>query len=152
MVATSPNTCHHHQIKENHMDVYIVTHRHNHGVSVYTVKAAFSPDEEEAVEALNIDFEPNKGETIDVDIFDDPKAMPILYKLEDGSVTTSVPEPDTFQEYIKEGGECCPFCQDSDIDGGPVDIDTNCAIQKMSCANCERDWKDVYTLTSAEEV
>lgn len=43
-------------------DIYTVIHEHKHGISVYVVKSDHSPTENEAVEKLGIDFEPDNPE------------------------------------------------------------------------------------------
>lgn len=51
----------------------IVHHSHRHGDSVYLIKASEVPSEEELVERLGIDFEPDREEFIEVtDNGDDP--------------------------------------------------------------------------------
>lgn len=39
--------------------LYSVTHEHRHGVSSYLVRSSHCPSEEEVVEALDIDWEPD---------------------------------------------------------------------------------------------
>jgi len=53
----------------------------------------------------------------------------------------------TSEEYVAKGGNVCPFCGDTDIEGGPVIIDQGKAFQKVGCNGCEKDWTDTYTLT-----
>ncbi|MBT3255223.1 MAG: hypothetical protein HN366_02025 [Deltaproteobacteria bacterium] len=48
--------------------------------------------------------------------------------------------------YIKEKGITCPFCGSLSIEGGFIEIDTGKAFQKMSCAECEAKWQNIYKL------
>lgn len=57
----------------------------------------------------------------------------------------------TNEEYVACSGQVCPFCGDHDIEGGSIDIEGRNAIQEMSCSACEKEWYDVYTLTSFVE-
>lgn len=55
--------------------------------------------------------------------------------------------PMSQRRYVKCGGICCPFCGGGNIEGGPVEIDGGDAWQEITCADCEADWTDHYTLT-----
>lgn len=46
--------------------LYSVIHNHNYGSSNYLVRCSHFPTEEEVIEHCNIDYEPNRGETIDI--------------------------------------------------------------------------------------
>lgn len=55
-------------------------------------------------------------------------------------------------EYTKGEANRCPNkkCDSTDIEGGPIDIEGQTAIQEVSCNECEGVWNDVYTLSSYE--
>jgi hypothetical protein len=52
---------------ENVTNLYLVTHTHHHGVSTYFIKAATEPDEDQIVADLDIDFEPDRDEYLDIE-------------------------------------------------------------------------------------
>lgn len=57
----------------------------------------------------------------------------------------------TNKDYLAACGQICPFCGDHDIEGGPVDVESNFAWQDIKCNACEKTWQDIYTLTGFEE-
>ncbi len=50
------------------------------------------------------------------------------------------------EEYLKSGGVNCPYCNNSAIEGGTVDIQGGSALQTVSCLKCEAEWQDKYVL------
>lgn len=56
--------------------------------------------------------------------------------------------------HVEGGGGICPYCESSNISSGNYDGGggTNCVTQWVCCLDCEREWTDIYTLTSIEEV
>ena len=48
--------------------------------------------------------------------------------------------------HIKRKGVSCPLCGSPSIQGGFVEIETGKAFQKMTCAECEVKWQDIYEL------
>jgi len=50
--------------------------------------------------------------------------------------------------YLATGGNACPFCQSESIEG-TTDREYNGETQDhlIECLTCERQWRDVYTLT-----
>lgn len=54
--------------------------------------------------------------------------------------------PASSEEYVKEGGNKCPFCGSTDIEGDQVTIDAGKAYQPVGCNDCEGEWTDVYKL------
>jgi hypothetical protein len=54
------------------------------------------------------------------------------------------------QDYIETGGNSCPFCGSEDIEGGFINTDSCYSWQKVKCNECEKRWKDIYTLTDIE--
>lgn len=46
--------------------LYAVTHEHRHGVSSYLIRSSHCPSEEEVVAALDIDWEPDRGEVLTI--------------------------------------------------------------------------------------
>jgi hypothetical protein len=52
--------------------------------------------------------------------------------------------------YVTGGGNHCPFCNDEDISGSSVEIDSGYAWQEVDCSACGRSWHDLYTLTGID--
>ncbi len=52
------------------------------------------------------------------------------------------------EQYIKNGGNCCPRCRSDNIEGKGVEIEKGKAYQPCFCHDCEHEWSDNYTLTS----
>jgi transposase-like protein len=51
------------------------------------------------------------------------------------------------REYVKSGGNYCPFCGSEDITGGDRNTDGGVHSQEIYCQGCKKDWQDVYSLT-----
>ena len=45
------------------MDLYMILHSHEHGITTGLIEADHEPGEEECVRALVLDYEPAKGES-----------------------------------------------------------------------------------------
>lgn len=56
--------------------------------------------------------------------------------------------PKQSTEYLLDPTRC-PYCQSEDIEGQGFEYDDMSQI--IECNNCERRWKDIYTLTAVEE-
>ena len=57
------------------------------------------------------------------------------------------------KEYLKKRGVECPFCGKGDLNTeDPIETDGSDAWQHVNCEYCGSEWKDIYTLTGAEEV
>lgn len=54
----------------------------------------------------------------------------------------------TDAEYIKRGGNECPRCGSSNLEGSSWDADGRFAWQEVVCCDCEHEWVDTYTLSS----
>lgn len=57
---------------------------------------------------------------------------------------------DQKQNYLKGDSGKCPYCGDSDITGGFVEISGNQAWQECGCSACDASWTDIYTLSDVE--
>ena len=55
------------------------------------------------------------------------------------------------RSYLRDTGKC-PYCGSTSITGESVEIDGASASQEISCAECERRWRDVYRLAKVEEI
>jgi transcription elongation factor Elf1 len=55
------------------------------------------------------------------------------------------------KKYLK-ADQHCPYCNNEDIEGGPIDIDYKTAWQKITCNKCSREWYDIYKLVDIEEI
>ena len=53
--------------------------------------------------------------------------------------------------YLTHKGAYCPYCDTSDIQGGPVEIDSGYCWQEVACNQCGREWQDVYQLVEIVE-
>ena len=56
------------------------------------------------------------------------------------------------QQYLEAKGVNCPFCGSSQIEGASVEINAGSAYQPIGCLECDKRWKDVYTLQDVEEI
>lgn len=57
------------------------------------------------------------------------------------------------RNYIKSGGIGCPYCGDADnTEGRNMDYDEGAYRQTMHCANCGREWINVYPLKRVIEI
>jgi hypothetical protein len=56
------------------------------------------------------------------------------------------------KEYLSNGGDQCPVCGSSDIEGGERNFDSGGANHKTSCLSCNATWFACYNLVSAEGV
>jgi len=54
-------------------------------------------------------------------------------------------------EYIRRGGIICPYCQSHDIVRGRIEIAGDQVAQQIHCENCDKRWRDIYTLSDIEE-
>jgi uncharacterized protein (DUF983 family) len=48
------------------------------------------------------------------------------------------------QAYLASGGSRCPFCGESQLEGGFVEVTTDGASQPITCLSCGRTWHDVH--------
>lgn len=55
------------------------------------------------------------------------------------------------KQYVKFGGNRCPYCSSEDLNAGKLQSDAGYVWQKVSCDHCAREWTDVYTLTGIDE-
>lgn len=56
------------------------------------------------------------------------------------------------KQHVSTGGTSCPYCNLDNINMYDQDIPSNQIIGKVSCDDCGKQWLDIYTLTSIEEV
>ncbi len=47
-------------------DLWVIRHEHEYGVTLGFIESDHEPSEEECVKALGLDFEPDKGEFIEI--------------------------------------------------------------------------------------
>jgi hypothetical protein len=50
------------------------------------------------------------------------------------------------QQYLTQGGACCPFCRATTISGGTVHLHPGVASQDVYCHECDASWTDHYRL------
>ena len=53
------------------------------------------------------------------------------------------------KEYLKNPN-VCPYCNSNDLLASRISVNDSVAVQDISCSNCDKQWTDVYTLTSAD--
>ena len=60
----------------------------------------------------------------------------------------------TSKEYVKKEGLICPFCGSTNVhENSSVDrSDGTTFYQDIICLNCEKEWQDIFTLTSYSEI
>ena len=56
-------------------------------------------------------------------------------------------KPMTDDEYVGEGGNCCPYCRSNDTDGGDVEFDSEGASRQVACNDCNKRWVETFALT-----
>jgi formate dehydrogenase maturation protein FdhE len=54
------------------------------------------------------------------------------------------------QLYLDGESGHCPFCNDSDISGGQIQIEGAEAWQYVSCSACHETWTDIFKLVAVE--
>ena len=60
--------------------------------------------------------------------------------------------PMTDKEYLKSHGLKCPFCRSNKIESGPVEIALSCfGSANVTCLECGKEWKDLYSLVGYSE-
>ena len=53
-------------------------------------------------------------------------------------------------DYLKSGFAHCPYCKSNNISGDGIDIESDYAIQEVTCYDCGRSWRDHYKLVDVE--
>jgi DNA-directed RNA polymerase subunit M/transcription elongation factor TFIIS len=61
---------------------------------------------------------------------------------------------DRVLQYLRTGGNYCPFCGSDKLSSSPLSVPADdsetCAI--VECLDCKKQWKDIYKLVTIEEV
>lgn len=53
--------------------------------------------------------------------------------------------------YVESGGNRCPYCKSDSIESLELpQVDLGYCSQKVVCCDCEKEWKDIYTLVGFE--
>ena len=55
--------------------LFIAIHSHRHGLTLYPVLSAHLPSQEEIIKLWDVDFEPDRDETIDIEEVGEPKTL-----------------------------------------------------------------------------
>lgn len=131
--------------------LYAAVHQHEDGITVRLF--LFSPTKEmpmlavdELVKHLKIDYQPEKGETLQV--CDANDMVNIDEKL--GRVDV-VMEERKHQYHLNDGAKCL-FCLSEAIMGSSFEIDAGLARRDVTCPACGAEWKDIYGLVNVEEI
>lgn len=62
-------------------------------------------------------------------------------------------DQEKIREYIEEGGDRCPYCGATSLDSsGKLEMNNGEVTLVVMCLQCRRAWRDVYSLTTIEEV
>lgn len=56
------------------------------------------------------------------------------------------------EKYIGTHGVRCPYCRSDNIESGSLDADGVEASALVKCFDCKRQWWDIWTLTSVQEI
>lgn len=57
------------------------------------------------------------------------------------------------KKYLQHHGGICPYCNSTDINStGGADFDDNYVNERVECNSCKSEWRDIYVLTTAEEI
>ncbi len=60
---------------------------------------------------------------------------------------------DQINEYVKSGGEACPYCGSKEIEGlGNMEMDGDYAWMIIQCQHCNMEWQDSYRLVGILEM
>lgn len=55
------------------------------------------------------------------------------------------------EEYLKNPTQC-PYCKSKEIEAAQLQVDTNIAWNDVECQSCGKQWRDLYSLTGAEDL
>ncbi|WP_285905120.1 hypothetical protein [Pseudodesulfovibrio pelocollis] len=82
------------------MSTYVAMHEHGWGADAFLFMADWFPAEDEIVEALGINFEPHKGESLRIVTHTPSEIIPLLAHDENGNVSMADPE-DTLRANLQ---------------------------------------------------
>lgn len=52
----------------------------------------------------------------------------------------------TDDEYTATGGNQCPHCHSTNVQGGRFDVESNVAWRDVECGDCNETWCDQFIL------
>jgi hypothetical protein len=55
------------------------------------------------------------------------------------------------QEYVKQGGVKCPYCESRDIENYDRNSDIGWVADSVQCNNCSKSWEEIYNLADIKE-
>lgn len=55
------------------------------------------------------------------------------------------------EEYLKNGGEFCPYCKSEFVEDDRMEFDVGSIEYRMRCMDCNRKWWDHYKLNEIIE-
>lgn len=55
------------------------------------------------------------------------------------------------KRYMKDQSKC-PYCGSTSLTGKSFDTDSGSVSQFVTCSECGKSWRDVYTFSDVEEV
>ncbi len=56
------------------------------------------------------------------------------------------------KEYLESNGEICPYCGSWRQVSGQMDYDDDGAWIDRWCEDCNKEWRDIYTLLDIEPI
>lgn len=59
--------------------------------------------------------------------------------------------PNIRAKYL-DNPQNCPYCDSVNMDATTMDNDTKTCWRKVHCIGCGKEWREVYQLTSIEEI
>jgi hypothetical protein len=60
--------------------------------------------------------------------------------------------PDPQQQYLENGGTCCPNCGSTSIQASALEQDADIAEQMVDCQDCHANWYDQFRLTGYRDL
>jgi hypothetical protein len=56
------------------------------------------------------------------------------------------------KKYVVGAGNNCPFYGSEELSGSRFHSDGTSAWRNITCSDCGKEWRDVYTLVDVEEI
>lgn len=59
--------------------------------------------------------------------------------------------PEQKMEYLARNGTRCPYCGSDSLEGRDIAPEGMEYAQVVACLDCDKTWRDIYTLNDIEE-
>jgi len=107
----------------------------------------WSPDDLRGADPLQVEAQILRSVKTVIDPLADPDFKP-NDELDEGEVLVQPPITAATQaQYLYNSGALCPFCDSSNIEAQNLEMDGAQAWSDCTCNDCQKEWKDEYTLT-----